>query len=241
MRAGRPVLPVLAVLTACTLAAVPASAYWGAGGSGSATATTGTLAAPGGVTVPDQSVLDVPVSWSPGSAGATPEGYFVTRSDGETTSPACDSAPTVLVAGPSCVDVDVPPGEYTYVVTSVFRSWSAPSAPSAAVLVQDLARFASSARSGETAGLTEQTGDPDPSPSDVSSAPTGPLATSEPIPSPLPEPSAQPTPTAGPTPGTEPEPTVDPTAKPTPEPTPEPTPIPTPSPTDTTLDRTATS
>ncbi len=74
-RAGRPLLAAGAVLTAFVLAATPASAYWGAAGSGSATATTGTLAAPVGVTVPAQVVTDVPVSWSPGSPGATPDGY----------------------------------------------------------------------------------------------------------------------------------------------------------------------
>ncbi|WP_448059511.1 hypothetical protein [Cellulomonas hominis] len=246
-RAGRPLLPVLAVLTACTLAATPASAYWGATGSGTAAATTGTLAAPVGVSVPTESVQDVTVTWSQGSPGVTPEGYYLTRSDSETTSPACGSAPTTLVPAPSCVDADVPPGAYTYTVTAVYRSWSTAGSASATVIVLDPARFAFSARGGDPTAPTELADDPAPSPSDAPSVLIEPRTTPESMPVPEPTPSGQPAPTpeptatAEPSPSPEPTATVEPTVDPTADPTPDPTTDPTPSPTDADLDGTATS
>lgn len=130
------VLLVLLVSVA-TLATgtAPASAYWSSSGSAAATSATATLSAPVDVTVPETAPGEIPVSWTPGTGGVQPAGYYVTRSNGDTTAPACASSPTSLIDGDSCTDADVPVGDHTYVVTAVYASWTAPSAPSSTVTV----------------------------------------------------------------------------------------------------------
>ncbi|WP_369374129.1 ice-binding family protein [Promicromonospora sp. Populi] len=128
-------LVLLALVGSVATGTAPASAYWSASGSGAATATTSTLSAPVDVTVPVTSSGEIPVSWTQGDGGVQPAGDYVARSDGDTTVPACESSPTSLVAEDSCTDADVPVGEHTYVVTAVYASWTALSAPSATVAV----------------------------------------------------------------------------------------------------------
>ena len=113
----------------------PASAYWSASGSAAATSATSTLSAPVDVTVPETAPGEIPVSWTTGTGGVQPAGYYVTRSNGETTAPACASSPASLIGGDSCTDADVPVGNHTYVVTAVYASWTASSAPSSTVTV----------------------------------------------------------------------------------------------------------
>ena len=112
-----------------------ASAYWTATGAGTATASTGTLAAPVDISVPDSAAEEVPIEWNQGSGSATPEGYFVTRESGATSTAACASSPTALIETPGCTDTSVPPGTYTYTVTAVFQSWTAVGVSSSAVTV----------------------------------------------------------------------------------------------------------
>jgi hypothetical protein len=125
----------LALVGTVVTGTVPASAYWGSSGSAAATAATSTLSAPVGVTVPETATADVPVSWIPGENGVRPEGYYLVRDDGGTTAPACGSSPTSLLVGNDCLDEAVPVGEYTYVVTAVYATWTALSAPSTTVTV----------------------------------------------------------------------------------------------------------
>ncbi|UZN01808.1 ice-binding family protein [Cellulomonas sp. S1-8] len=140
-RAGRSGSRVVAVLLAFVVTATSASGYWSSTGSASASATTGTLSPPTGVTVPADVFTDVPLEWTPSAGAPTPEGYLVTRSDGVTTSPACGSTPTSLVVGTVCSDVGVPPGDHTYVVTAVYRSWTAPGTASGTVTVSGATRL----------------------------------------------------------------------------------------------------
>lgn len=125
-----------------TLAATPALAYWSASGSGSATATTGTLDPPTGVTVPVAAAPDVSVSWAAGVGGVIPEGYIVTRNNGTATVPACASSAASLISALTCTDVAVPDGTFTYVVTAVYRSWTARSLSSGSVKVENAVALA---------------------------------------------------------------------------------------------------
>ena len=124
-----------AVLMICLLAATSASAYWTTTGPGSGDVPTDTLSAPTGATVPPSVFTDVPVSWTAGAGAVAPDGYYVTRTTGATTSPACGSSPAALVVGTSCADVGVAAGDHTYVVTAVHRSWTGASAASGTVTV----------------------------------------------------------------------------------------------------------
>lgn len=128
-------LAVLVGLLTIALGASPASAYWSSTGTGTAAGQTGALAPPTDVTVPDEAFTDVPVSWTAGTGGVEPEGYYVTRQADTETFPACDSSPAELLTTTSCLDLDVADGGYLYVVTAVFRSWTAPSAETQSVIV----------------------------------------------------------------------------------------------------------
>lgn len=113
-------------------------AFWIGTGTGVASAASGTLSAPTGVaaSVAGQTVT---VAWTAGTkpAGSTLSGYFVTRTSGATTTPACGSSPTSLlpVTPTTCNDTSVPAGTYTYRVTAVLNTWTAQSAASDPVTV----------------------------------------------------------------------------------------------------------
>jgi len=120
--------------------ATGASAYWTAEGSGTASATTGNLGSPTGVTAsqPTSGATTVRVTWTaPGPPSVAPAGYYVQRFAGATASPACGSSPTSLLpATPTaCDDTGVAPGTYSYKVVAVLNSWTATSASSASVTV----------------------------------------------------------------------------------------------------------
>jgi hypothetical protein len=140
-RASGALVVCLTILTVLG-AVAPAVAYWSAGGSGAAVAATATLAAPTDVTVPATASTEVQVSWTAGVGGVTPLGYSVTRTDGDTTGPACSSSPGSPIQGLACTDPAVPDGDYTYVVTATYGSWASPSAPSGPVTVADAAQLA---------------------------------------------------------------------------------------------------
>ena len=125
----------LAVL-ASTLGSVSlASAYWSSAGSAFAVARTATLAVPVNVVAPSSGTSPIQVGWTRGSGGVDPEGYYVTRRDGSSTAAACGSAPTSLIRGATCVDDAQPGRSFRYVVTAVFKSWTAESEPSTDVTV----------------------------------------------------------------------------------------------------------
>lgn len=133
---------LLALAAGAAGAAVLATAgwaYWTAGGHGSAAASVGTLNPPviGTTAQPVQGVGTLRVNWSASTGTPAPTGYYVQRFVGSMLDgPACGSSPAELVAGPSCDDDGLTAsGPYSYKVTAVFRSWTAPSAASNAVAV----------------------------------------------------------------------------------------------------------
>jgi hypothetical protein len=133
IKAGVVVLAVLATAAA-------AWGYWTTQGSGSATASVGTLSAPSASASTSAGSSTVSVTWSAStlSNGTAATGYYVTRTNTATaqTSAACSSSPSALVSSTSCSDSSVPDGAYTYKVVAVYHSWTAASAASNQVTVQ---------------------------------------------------------------------------------------------------------
>jgi len=130
---------ILLVLAAFSVVGTSAWAFWTTFGSGSASATTGTLNVPTNVTVPGTSTGTVLVSWTGSTlSNSTPaQGYYVTRikNSDSSTAAACASSAGSLIAGPSCSDLAVPDGTFHYTVTAVYLSWSATSGASGDVTV----------------------------------------------------------------------------------------------------------
>jgi len=119
---------VLLALAAFTVAGTSAWAYWTTFGSGSASATTGTLNPPTGVAASNTTGSStVGVSWTASVGPTTPTGYYVTRIRNIDSArfAACATTPTGLTAGPSCNDLIVPDGTFHYAVTAVYNSWTA--------------------------------------------------------------------------------------------------------------------
>jgi hypothetical protein len=122
-----------------------AFAYWGATGSGTGSAMTGTLNAPTAVQAQGSAGTgDVSVSWTASATSASapaPTGYYVIRTDSTSQSaPACGSSATNLIATTGCTDPSVGLGTFTYTVVAVFHSWTATSQPSAAATVSPAAQ-----------------------------------------------------------------------------------------------------
>lgn len=115
--------------------------YWAAGGVGTAAASVASFAPPSGVTaaLPDPVVRTVHVAWTghPAPDGGASSGFYVERVSGGVASPACGSSPASPLPGTAmaCDDTGVASGIFTYVVTSIFRTWTASSAPSDPVSV----------------------------------------------------------------------------------------------------------
>ena len=153
------------VLLTAALVALPtvvwtAWAYWTAGGTGTASATVGSLTAPTnvvGTVTPGNS--DVAVTWTGMTTptGGAVDGYYVERFVGcGRRVPACASSPLALLPSTptSCSDLDVPDGAYTYKVTAVFSSWTATSAASSLVTVNTALHFTVTAPASVTAGAS---------------------------------------------------------------------------------------
>lgn len=131
----------LLVLVAATVGALGTAtagwAYWTAAGTGSASASVGTLNAPTGVTA-SQPVLSEPtvhLTWDAPTGGVAPDGYFVERFDGAGAAPACSTSDESLITTLVCDDPVTATGPFTYRVTAVFRSWSAQSEASVPISV----------------------------------------------------------------------------------------------------------
>ena len=136
-RATRPLRRVTLVVLAavcCLALGVAAWGFWSTSGTGSASATTGTLYAPTAVTA-TAGAGTVTVSWTAPTSGPSPLGYYVTRTSGGTTTAACGTSPTTLTSAGPCTDTSIPDGTYTYAVTAVRNGWTAVSASSANVSV----------------------------------------------------------------------------------------------------------
>jgi hypothetical protein len=131
---------VLLGIAAAFAAATAAWAYWTAAGSGAATAGAGTLVAPSGVSASATAGSStVQLAWTGSQLpdGQPPSGYYATRvrsGDGATAA-ACGTSPSALTAAAGCTDQNVPDGTYRYVVTAVYRTWTASSGSSNEVTV----------------------------------------------------------------------------------------------------------
>lgn len=143
VRRIRPARPVrLVVVVAAVLAGLlglsqVAAAYFSSTGSGTGSVSTGSLAAPTAVAgTPNAGSGTVAVSWTASTGTPAPTGYYVRRlpSSGPA-QPACGTSAASTTTSTSCSDLGVGVGTYTYEVVAVFRSWTATSAPSAAVTV----------------------------------------------------------------------------------------------------------
>lgn len=123
-------------LLAAIFAAGVAWAYWSTTGSGTATATTGTLNPPTAVTASSTPGSgSASVSWTAPSGSVAATGYYVTRTSGSTTAAACGTSASSPISATSCTDSSVPDGSYTYTVVAVRASWISTSAPSSSVTV----------------------------------------------------------------------------------------------------------
>lgn len=116
-------------------------AYWTTIGTGTGSASVGTLNAPTNVAGPATPVHSpVALTWTaPVAPSVSPTGYYVQRFNGTTPSYACGSSPALLLTSIGCNDTGVPEGTYTYKVTAIFRSWTALSASSSPVTVDNTA------------------------------------------------------------------------------------------------------
>ncbi len=143
MSARRRLVAILGVVGVLVLGGA-AFAYFTSTGSGTGAGATGTLNPPTNVSAGPATGITVPVSWTASATGGgavAPQGYYVTESNGSTTSPACGTDSTHLItSGTSCTDGNGtsysstsggptnPPlanGSYTYTVVAVYYSWSA--------------------------------------------------------------------------------------------------------------------
>jgi hypothetical protein len=153
-------------------------AFFTGSGQGQGAAAVGTLAAPSNVAavMPSSSVRTVRVTWTaPVAPDGSPVSYLVSRSDGSVATAACGTGTTPVSGSVTCNDTNVPSGTYTYTVTVHWRSWTAASAPSAAVTVATavptttftVAPLSASLTAGSSLPVTvtavDQYGDPYPS------------------------------------------------------------------------------
>ncbi|TDU91802.1 hypothetical protein EV138_5415 [Kribbella voronezhensis] len=133
----RRLLLLLATTVALLTAAGVALAFWTTSGTGAGSAMTGTLAPPTNVTaVATPGSGTVPVSWS---ASSQATGYYVLRirnSDSSSTA-ACGTSAAQPTTAISCDDLAVADGIYHYVVIAVRGSWTATSASSNDVTVNN--------------------------------------------------------------------------------------------------------
>jgi hypothetical protein len=131
---------VVAVGLAVLVASAAAWAYWAASGSGTASGSVGTLAAPTEVSASTSgNSSTVSVSWTASAPvnGLTPTGYYVKRWSGATPATAAGTCgtPAEPVNQTSCNDTGVADATYSYTVVAVYHSWTAESAHSANVTV----------------------------------------------------------------------------------------------------------
>jgi len=154
-----PVAAALAIIAVLAFACGSSLAYFTGPGSGSAAAAVSSLSGPVITNAEPAAGGTVSLAWEGVTAPGTPSvNYFVTR-DGGNPGGNC-AAPAVPTAATTCVDKEVPPGTHTYVVTAVWRTWRAASAPrTATVTVGAPARLAISASTttpvaGAAANLT---------------------------------------------------------------------------------------
>ena len=125
---------ILLVLAAFSVVGASAWAYWTTHGIGSASASTGTLYAPGAPVASVTGPGTVHLTWNTStlSNNTAAQGYYVTRSDAPATKICETSGPPTGVK--SCDDTSVGQGTYTYKVTAVYGSWTASSGESNTII-----------------------------------------------------------------------------------------------------------
>ncbi len=134
------------VFAVCVIGALAVGTFawgiWSATGDGAGASSVTALATPTGVSVPSSVMATtVTVSWTGVTApsGASDVEYWVRRSNGSTSANACgttQAAPLFEGAGAkSCDDTSVDPGSYSYIVTAVWRTWTAQGSTSGTVVV----------------------------------------------------------------------------------------------------------
>jgi hypothetical protein len=124
-----------ALVAVALLSAIAGSAfaYLTSEGLGTANAAVSNLTKPTITVATAAAGGTVSLTWSAATApGAEAVKYYVTR-DGGAPGGTC-AAPAAPTTAISCKDSEVPIGEHTYVVTAVWRSWSAISAAKAATV-----------------------------------------------------------------------------------------------------------
>jgi hypothetical protein len=113
----------LALVLSLTAAVAVVSAFWTSSGQGSVAASLATLSAPAIVSA-TTGAETVELNWSAITApGEGTVEYYVTR-DGSPASAGCPSSSAHSTAT-SCTDTQVPVGAHKYLVTAVWRSWTA--------------------------------------------------------------------------------------------------------------------
>lgn len=131
---------VVIVLVLATLLAPGSGAAWAYStgtGVGTGSSSLGTLQPPTSLIAPATSTGTVHLSWAGATGTPRPSGYYVTRtltSNGSIAA-ACGTSKTATTTSLSCDDFTVPVGTYRYTVTSVYRTWTASTAPSTSVAV----------------------------------------------------------------------------------------------------------
>lgn len=150
-RVGRPSALVVSVIAALFVAGTTL-AYFAVTGSGSSSASIGSLAAPS-ITSTTAGAGTMALGWSsvPSPTGVGTVSYYVTRDGGNPTGNCPTAASPAAVT--SCTDSGLAAGTHTYTVTSTWQSWStasATSSPSVAYGVLD--HFAVAAVANATAG-----------------------------------------------------------------------------------------
>jgi IPT/TIG domain len=152
LKGSRRVLAVAAVTLLA--AAVGALAYWTAHGSGTATGSVNTLAAPtiASATPGQESAA---LTWTTVTAPGSGEvAYYVSR-DGGAAGGDCPTSSSPSSAT-SCADSGVSPGSHSYTVTAIWRSWTATSS-SANVSVISNPTVTSTSPSSRGQGAASQT------------------------------------------------------------------------------------
>jgi hypothetical protein len=126
--------------------------FAGSPGTGTASATVGSLGAPT-IATATPGAGSVSLSWNTVTAPGGPAvAYYVTRAGG-TLGGNCPSTPATATSNTSCTDSGLTKGTYTYTVTAVWQSWTATSAGAQATLGSGaLSRFQVAAPSTATAG-----------------------------------------------------------------------------------------
>ena len=124
-RSRRTLIVAIATVLFSLVSALGVLAYWTTTGSGTASASTATLAAPS-ITGATPGPGTVALDWSaitPPAAG--PVTYYVTRDDA---APEGDCPPSSSPAGvTSCTDAGLSAGAHTYTVTARWRTWTSTS------------------------------------------------------------------------------------------------------------------